>query len=66
MIIWLKACPRCETGTVMVDRDVYGWNILCLQCGYMKDLRDPSEAKAFLGLNHDDDNHDKRLIAKSA
>lgn len=47
-MIWLKSCPRCEMGDVIVDRDIYGWNVLCLQCGYMKDLKTPSEAEIIL------------------
>ncbi len=38
MIILFKACARCHKGDVVVDKDMYGWNMLCLQCGYMKDL----------------------------
>lgn len=39
-MIWFKSCPRCETGAVVLDKDLYGKHIMCLQCGYMKDLDD--------------------------
>ena len=47
-MIRFKSCPRCEMGDVVVDRDIYGWNILCLQCGYMRDLKTPSDADIIL------------------
>jgi hypothetical protein len=28
----LKRCPKC-TGDVFVERDIYGTNLRCLQCG---------------------------------
>lgn len=36
--MWFKSCPRCQMGDVVLDRDIHGRYILCLQCGYMKDL----------------------------
>ena len=36
--MWFKACPRCKTGDIELGRDIYGRHILCLQCGYMRDL----------------------------
>ena len=32
----LKACPRCG-GDLSIDQDVYGVEILCLQCGYRQE-----------------------------
>ena len=46
-MIWFKSCPRCETGAVVLDKDFYGKHIMCLQCGYMKDLDDGYEFKGF-------------------
>ena len=46
--IIFKACPRCGTGDVVVDRDMYGWNVQCLQCGYVKDFNSPREAVEFV------------------
>ena len=31
-------CPKCK-GKVYIDRDVYGWYIECLGCGYTRDLK---------------------------
>jgi len=47
-MLWYKACPRCESGDVALDRDFYGWYVACLQCGYMKDFRSAAEARAML------------------
>ncbi len=33
----LNYCPRCK-GSVLIDRDYYGWYEQCIQCGYMGDL----------------------------
>ena len=44
-MIWFKSCPRCETGAVVLDKDFYGKHIMCLQCGYMKDLDNGYEFK---------------------
>lgn len=33
-----KVCPRCK-GDVLLERDQYGWYELCLQCGYLVDLK---------------------------
>lgn len=35
----LKGCPRCR-GDLKVDRDHDGPYLLCLQCGYIKDLKE--------------------------
>ena len=43
-MLHMKACPRCREGDVVVDRDIYGWNALCLQCGFMADLTGPKFA----------------------
>ena len=32
-----RSCPRCK-GTVILDKDEYGWYEQCLQCGYLRDL----------------------------
>ena len=41
-MIMFKACPRCKTGDVVKDGDVYGYYVVCLQCGFLKDLDYPS------------------------
>ena len=44
MTIWFKACSRCKQGLVVFEKDIYGQHIQCLQCGYMKDVNDVTEA----------------------
>ena len=41
IMLELKACPRCA-GDLHKNRDLYGNYVSCLQCGYMKDLPEPS------------------------
>ena len=43
----LKACPRCK-GDLHSNRDLYGSYDECLQCGYMKDLEDPTKLGTLL------------------
>jgi len=31
----LKGCPRCKMADVTLDRDDYGRNKCCIQCGYL-------------------------------
>ena len=44
-MLWLKSCLRCQAGAVVLDRDMYGEYVLCLQCGYIKDPGDGSKFK---------------------
>ncbi len=37
-MLYFQACPRCDTGTVELRRDDYGYYLLCLNCGHSKDL----------------------------
>jgi len=30
-------CPRCK-GTLVLDKDLYGWYEECIQCGYLHDI----------------------------
>ncbi len=39
-----KSCPRCG-GNIFIDRDLYGWYELCLQCGYLCDLKSIVKAR---------------------
>ena len=39
-MIWLKACLRCQAGDTVLDKDMYGEYVRCLQCGYTVDLSD--------------------------
>ena len=40
-MVWLKSCPRCERGDLMLEAEREGWSINCLQCGYTRDVEDP-------------------------
>jgi uncharacterized protein (DUF983 family) len=44
-MIWYKSCPRCDSGTIVRDRD---WYVQCLQCGYMIDLEESAQVEAVL------------------
>ena len=55
MTIWFKACPRCKQGLIVFTKDIYDEHIQCLQCGYMKDVNDESEALSIItGASHSD------------
>ncbi len=47
-MVWLKSCPRCKTGDVVLESDMHRWYVQCLQCGYVKHLDDPAVAEAVL------------------
>ncbi len=32
-MLWLRSCPRC-TGDLSEQRDIYGSEVMCVQCGY--------------------------------
>lgn len=38
MKMWLHACPKCSKGDLYLEKDIYGWCIHCLQCGYVRDI----------------------------
>lgn len=33
-MLWLKSCPKCESGDLYDVHDQYGQYIACLQCGH--------------------------------
>ena len=37
-LILTGSCPRCGTGTLTGDEDMYGVRIVCVMCGDNKDL----------------------------
>ena len=47
-MVWFKACPRCRTGDVSLENDMYGWHVMCLACGYVKDVDGPSRGAALV------------------
>jgi hypothetical protein len=44
-MIWYKSCFRCERGDVVEGKDMWSPYIICLQCGYLKDLDVPRRAR---------------------
>ena len=48
-MMWLKSCPRCQTGVIVMDRDAVGRYIQYLHCGYMRDFEDKIRGKAATG-----------------
>ncbi len=41
-MLQLKACPKCKTGDMVLEKDVYGWFRQCIQCSFIEDL--PTDA----------------------
>ena len=37
-MIWFKSCPRCATGDLTLDSDMHGSYVMCLACGFSRDL----------------------------
>ncbi len=37
MPVYLKACPRCQ-GALAMEKDRWGAYLLCIHCGYLKDV----------------------------
>jgi Zn ribbon nucleic-acid-binding protein len=44
MLIKLKSCPRCN-GDLFVNWDQHGRYVECLQCGYLRDLRNQPDVE---------------------
>jgi hypothetical protein len=44
MLSW-QSCPKCK-GKIYIDRDLYGWFVECLMCGFSHDLEE-------LGISQD-------------
>lgn len=42
-MMYLKSCPRCKAGDLYIEKDWFGPYVLCLQCGYMKDIKEPAK-----------------------
>jgi len=38
MLSW-ESCPKCQ-GKIYIDRDLYGWFVQCLMCGFSRDLEE--------------------------
>ena len=42
-MVSFKACQRCQVGDVVRENDLHGWYEMCLQCGYVRDLKGPDD-----------------------
>ena len=50
MLHWkLKSCSRCG-GDLFIDRDMDGWFEQCLQCSYLKELRELKKQAVPVGV----------------
>ncbi len=38
-MLLFRACPRCRQGVIEPNSDHYGLYLMCLNCGFMTDLR---------------------------
>ena len=47
-MVSFKACPRCRNGDVIREKDIFGWYEMCLQCGFVKDLKGPDDVGVVL------------------
>ncbi len=43
-MVWIKSCPRCVNGDLILETEPDGWCVRCLQCGYTKDVEDSIQA----------------------
>ena len=48
-----------------MDRDIYGWSALCLQCGFMVDLVGPKVAGRALETCREKELFRKRLFVRT-
>ncbi len=50
-MVWLKSCPGCERGDLMLEEERDGCKVKCLQCGYTTDVEHPILAGLSLVVN---------------
>ena len=51
-MLYFRACPKCQTGTIEHNRDPYTEYLQCLNCGLMRDVPDDTDAAAALKQLH--------------
>ena len=49
-MLWLKSCPRCHMGDMVLNWDIYGWYISCIQCSFSISQNDQSAKDAALSI----------------
>jgi hypothetical protein len=42
-------CPKCG-GNLYIDKDYHGWYEQCLQCAYMRDLKEIADSKKLVRI----------------
>lgn len=50
-MFWNKACPKCK-GSLVDDRDKFGYFIFCLQCGYYANEAQVGYLKGLASMVH--------------
>ena len=51
-MLYFKACPRCNTGTIEHGSDSWGQYLQCLICGYQRDFVPGADPVAELAAAH--------------
>lgn len=47
-MLYFKACPKCQTGTIEHNNDTWSEYLQCLNCGLMRDLPEGKSGVQFL------------------
>lgn len=51
-MLYFKSCPKCMTGTIEHNRDPFTEYLQCLNCGFMRDIPDGTDAVTALRQVH--------------
>jgi hypothetical protein len=51
-MLYFKACPRCQTGTIEHASDSWGQYLQCLMCGFQRDFMPGADPVAELTAAH--------------
>jgi hypothetical protein len=43
-MLYFRACPKCQTGTIEHNNDPFTEYLQCLNCGFMRDMPDGADA----------------------
>ncbi len=43
-MVWLKSCPRCSAGDLILEDGREECSVKCVQCGYVKYVDNPDQA----------------------
>ena len=44
IMMWLKSCPRCERGDVLLEEERNSYRVRCAQCGFSREVDSQHEA----------------------